>query len=50
MEQSVIVEFDTVATILTRAEGIIDRPLTDMEKALVEYAVDQIRLGLVGVN
>lgn len=47
MEQSVITS-DTFGILVARAEDIIDRPLSDMEKALVEYAIDQIRLGFAG--
>jgi hypothetical protein len=49
MIQSVVTP-DTSGIIISKAQGIIDRPLTDMEIALMEYAIDQIRLGLVGVN
>jgi hypothetical protein len=48
MEQSVVTP-ETVGLIVAKAQGIIDRPLTDMEIALMEYAVEQIRLGLVEV-
>jgi hypothetical protein len=46
MNQSVITE-NTLEAIISKAQGIIDRPITDMEKALMEYAIDQVRLGLV---
>jgi hypothetical protein len=49
MEQSVTTP-ETAGIIIAKAQTIIDRPLTDMEIALMEYAIDQIRLGLVGVN
>lgn len=48
MEQSVITS-DTFSILVARAEGIIDRPINDMEKALIEYVLDQVRLGLVEV-
>lgn len=48
MEQSVVTS-DTAVTLIARAEGIIDRPINDMEKALIEYVLDQVRLGLVEV-
>jgi hypothetical protein len=46
MNQSVITD-TTLSAIINRAEAIIDRPLTYMESALIEYAIDQVRLGLV---
>jgi hypothetical protein len=49
MNQSVITE-NTLELIVSKAQGIVDRPLTDMEKALMEYAIEQVRLGLVEVN
>jgi len=48
MEQSVTTP-ETAGVIIAKAQAIIDRPLTDMEIALMEYAIDQIRLGLVEV-
>jgi hypothetical protein len=48
MEQSVTTPA-TAGVIIAKAQAIIDRPLTDMEIALMEYAIDQIRLGLVEV-
>jgi hypothetical protein len=45
MNQSVITD-TTLEAIATRAEGIIDRPLTFMEKTLIEYALEQVRLGI----
>jgi hypothetical protein len=49
MTQSVITQ-NTVEVLIAKAEGVVSRSLTDMEKALMEYAVEQIRLGLVEVN
>jgi hypothetical protein len=46
MKQSVITA-TTISTLVAKAEDVIDRPLTYMENALIEYVVDQIRLGLV---
>jgi hypothetical protein len=48
MKQSVVTP-ETLGVIVARVEAVIDRPLTDMEKVLMEYTVDQIRLGLVEV-
>ena len=48
MKQSTVTP-ETSGVIISKAQGIIDRPLTDMEIALMEYAIDQIRLGLVEV-
>jgi hypothetical protein len=45
MSQSAIIN-TTTSSIINRAEAIIDRPLTYMENALVEYAVGQVRLAL----
>jgi hypothetical protein len=49
MNQSVITD-TTLEAIITRAEGIIDRPLSFMERALVEYALEQVRLGIAEKN
>lgn len=49
MTQSVITQ-DTAVALIAKAEGIISRPLSDMEKVLVEYVLDQVRLGLVEVK
>jgi hypothetical protein len=46
MKQSVITD-TTITTIVAKAEDIIDRPLTYMEGALIDYVVNQIRFGLV---
>jgi hypothetical protein len=48
MEQSVITS-KTAEVLFMRAEAVVNRELTDLEKALVEYALDQVRLGLVNV-
>lgn len=49
MNQSVITA-DTLNRVISKAEGVIGRELTFMEEALVEYALEQVRLGLVEVN
>lgn len=49
MNQSVITP-ETAVILADRAEGVISRQLTEMEKALIEYVLDQVRLGLVEVN
>jgi hypothetical protein len=49
MKQSVITP-ETLDLLVAKAEGVISRKLDDMEKALMEYAIDQIRLGLVEVK
>ena len=47
MEQSVVVLEDTLALIVAKAEAIVERELTAMEKTMMEFALEQIRLGLV---
>jgi hypothetical protein len=49
MEQSVITQ-DTLGFLVEKAGSIIDRPLTEMEKTLMEFALDYVRLGLVEVK
>jgi hypothetical protein len=49
MEQSVITD-DTLAVLTARAESVIERDLNEMERAVLAYAVDQIRYGLIEVN
>lgn len=46
MEQSVIVKDRTLNAIVASAEKTIGREVTQMEKALMEYALEQIRLGV----
>ena len=46
MIQSVITA-DTAVAVIASASEVISRELTDFEKTLVEYALDQVRLGLV---
>lgn len=47
MNQSVIVKDETLAVIIAKGEESLGRELMSMEKAWVEFAVEQIRLGLV---
>ena len=49
MTQSVITQ-DTAVALIAKAEGVMTRQLTEMEKALVEYVLDQVRLGLAEVK
>lgn len=47
MNQSEIVKDETLTKIIAKAEAVVKRELTEMEKTLMEYTVEQIRLGLV---
>lgn len=47
MEQSAIIKDETLAKIVTHAEKTIGRELQDFEKTLMEFALEQVRLGLV---
>jgi hypothetical protein len=47
MNQSVITPEATLEKVVARAEAIVDRSLTEMEKTFVEFALEQVRLGLV---
>lgn len=47
MNQSVIIKNETLEKIVAHAERVIDRNLTESEKSLMEFAIEQIRLGLV---
>ena len=47
MEQSVIVKDETLALVVAKAEAVVERELTAMEKTFVEFALEQVRLGLV---
>jgi hypothetical protein len=49
MNQSVITP-DTLGILVARAENVVGRKLTDLEQTLMEYAVEQVRLGLVEVE
>lgn len=46
MTQSLVTQ-ETAVTLIARASKVVNRDLTEMEKALVEYVLDQVRLGLV---
>jgi hypothetical protein len=46
MNQSVITN-DTQAIIVEKLAGVLDRKLTAMEEAMVEYTLTQVRFGLV---
>ena len=50
MEQSLIIKDETLAKIVAHAEKVIDRKLTCSEQALIEFAVEEIRLGLVNLE
>lgn len=47
MQQSVIIKDESLAKIIAHAEKVVDRKLTCAEEALIEFAVEKIRLGLV---
>lgn len=47
MTQSVVVKEVTFQKVVAGIETTVGREMTDLEKAFVEYAVEQIRLGLV---
>ena len=47
MNQSIIIKNETLEKIVAHAERVIDRNLTESEKSLMEFAIEQIRLGLV---
>lgn len=47
MNQSVIIKNETLEKIVAHAERVIDRNLTESEKSLMEFALEQVRLGLV---
>ena len=49
MNQSVITP-DTLGILVAKAEAVVSRNLTEMEKTLMEYALEQVRLGLVEVK
>ena len=46
MKQSVITQ-DTHPLLVEKLEAILDRSLTATESAMVEYVLDQVRLGVV---
>jgi nitrogen regulatory protein PII-like uncharacterized protein len=47
MNQSVIVKEVTQEKLVAKLESIIERDLSEIEVAIMEYAIEQIRLGLV---
>ncbi len=47
MNQSVIVENETLAKIVASAEQTLGRKLEPMEYAVLKYGIEEIRLGLV---
>ena len=47
MNQSVIIKNETLEKIVAHAERTIGRELDCAEKALMEFAIEQVRLGLV---
>jgi hypothetical protein len=49
MNQSVITS-NTLDILVGKLEKIVDRELTGVEKAIVDYALIQIQLGLVEVE
>jgi hypothetical protein len=40
----------TLEKVVAKAERVLERNLTNIEKALIEYAVKQVTLGLVDVE
>lgn len=50
MEQTVIVKDETLANLVAKAEKVVGRKLETMEIALMEYAVEEIRLGVAELN
>jgi hypothetical protein len=50
MNQSVITKDQTLAILVAKAEKVIGRKLETMEIALMEYAVEEIRLGVAELN
>ena len=45
--QSLVVKDVTLERIVYEAERTLDRKLTEMEKSVLQYGVEKIRLGLV---
>lgn len=50
MEQTVIVKDETLANLVAKAEKTIGRKLEGLEFALMEFAVEEIRLGVADLN
>lgn len=49
MNQSVIIKDETQEKLVAKLEAIIERELSGIELAIMEYTIEQIRLGLVNV-
>jgi hypothetical protein len=49
MTQSVITD-ETKGILVAKLERVLERHLTAMEEAMVEYTLTQIRLDLVSIN
>ena len=49
MEQSVIIKDETLANIVATAEKTLGRKLETMELAILEFGIEQIRLGVANV-
>jgi len=49
MTQSVITD-NTKGILVAKLQGVLERDLTAMEEAMVEYTLTQIRLGLVDLK
>lgn len=47
MRQTIIEKDVTLAKIVAEAEKTLGRKLTEMEQAVLQYGIEQIRLGLV---
>lgn len=50
MEQTVIIKDETLANLVAKAEKVIGRKLETMEYAMMEYAVEEIRLGVADLK
>lgn len=50
MEQSVIVKDVTLANLVAKAEKVVGRKLETMEYAMMEFAVEEIRLGVADLG
>ena len=49
MEQSVIIKDVTLANIVATAEKTLGRKLEAMELAILEFGIEQVRLGVANV-
>ena len=50
MEQTVIIKDETLANLVAKAEKVIGREVTTMELALMEYALEEVRLGVADLK